>query len=181
MEQLRTSHIEFNFSNFDTVMGRVNTIKERMGEIRKTETDLRNERNRLADELKGTEELIERTKRQNPEHFLTEECNLCDDNGKLIMIDTQTNERVNIDQINCPECDGKGISQNKEFIERNNFIEINDDVYGYVLDNNGKKVHVYNIKCKKTICKTINHSFQIVDESTDQCSICKREFEKLKR
>lgn len=151
MNDLRTQHIDFNANNFETIMKRINDIKERLNEIRQTEIGLVSERTKLTKELTGTEELIERTKRQNPEHFMITH----DDFGK---------ECIDFD-----------------FVNRNNFIVASSgEVFGYVLDKNGKKVHIYNIKNKETVCKTKNHNYQIVDESPDQCSVCKRDFAKLK-
>ncbi|MBC8427346.1 MAG: hypothetical protein H8D97_00495 [Proteobacteria bacterium] len=185
MDNLRTTHIEFNANNFETVMQRINNIKEKIQKIRDTEFKLQRESKALRIELMGTEELIERTKRQNPEHFLLIPCEKCNHTGQVNIYKDQPADVLGYCPEKCYNCMGSGKVLNTEFIKKNKFIQgigisaSEIPIYGYILDNNGKKVHVYNIKSKETLCKTKNHNFQIVEESQDQCSVCRREFAKL--
>jgi hypothetical protein len=178
---MRIAHVEFNQNNLATIQRRIDDVKSKIANINIEEEKLKEEKNFLAIELAGTEEFMESFKRQNPEQFLLLNCPQCNGSG----IENAYKDQ-NPDVIDCSHCFGSGEILNKEFIEKNNFTITpyfkadEADVYGYCLDNSGKRIHIYNIRTKETICKTKNHTFQIVEESDNQCSICKRNFNKLK-
>ena len=124
MSDLRTEHIEFNSNNFDTIKRRIEDIKSRLKEIHRQELELTRETKSLNIELMGTEELINRTKRQNPEQFLIIECPVCNGMGNELKSHSGDPNIMGSYSQTCHNCNGKGQVVDLEFIEKNKFINI---------------------------------------------------------